>query len=432
MNALALIQVVLAVKIAFHYLIARFISYSGDEELYLSTSKHLLALEISNLHTGLLDAVGPGWFSFGMSVLLCPMVLVSDQPEILRLLMSLLNLLVSAWVFSLVLQILSPRFTAVLFIAYSLNPMSLFFSTTIWADYLASQLFLVASLYVYLGLNDERRRRPVVVGFLIGTAMLLRPPLMLGYFALILGGFLVVPVLSNATIKGSSRFFALSIVVSTFLYSPWVYFLSTKMEAVVLTTVTTDVNFIRFFSNRETKRKIKANSPNGQVNIYTTHNYIQKKSELNGRSFPEELKRHRKAVISELTLSRYFGVVTKQIRRYLFNENGFLQGRFYSEFQGEKSARVNLFFHSIGIVNTTLWYSLLIAFAWIIVTGGLALFNTSPQILYSTPFLMSFLVQPFVSVAHPRYISGFISIYLVWIVIDLLTQKKQGIDDPAP
>ena len=396
-------------RLAVYLRFMRYVELSGDERFYWRTSKSIIDLvgfgETSR-GDALDEIIGRGWFMPGISALLTPVRLFSDDIAMGRLWMGLLNLVM----FVVVVHILARHFgirAAWCFWAIgTFMPTIVLFSFSLWGDITGS--FMVV-LLTFAAVAEARKGfawrsswRWVAIGFGLGVLTYVRPSM------LIVSGVLVAAiVLVNADRDWRAMWSAtwrptlVMALTSILMIAPWSALLSSDKGGPYLTTTSIELGQIVGFGDPEDVAEVV-----GDANQWTAwDDFIQETARREDISYAEAMSRERSRILSSVSTSEYVQRIGTNFDSMLLHPTGFIN-RFYRNYNGPTDGDVIEPIGTRGMVGTVqvvFWIALLgLMFADFLIPRRI----TTAAVWEHTVLqltLLSLLVQPFIHAAHPRH-----------------------------
>jgi hypothetical protein len=399
----------------------------GDERFYFERSRDLVLLLTSPLggaEGGFAQAldriVGNGWFMPGMSVLLLPVRLFSEDVTAVRLWVALVN----AGLFLLLLrrcdQVLGRRSARVLAGLGCLLPILVSYTFVLWGELIAGQITLL--LFLHLRRVQERLvdrpltgREGAALGAVLLVLVYIRPSLIL-----LLPLVLVLLAAQHLALPEPRRFLtrmtraALPMLLVFGLgLAPWSIALSSRMDGFFLTTTSIDLNTITSFAPRERF----AETPMESVSAYTVNRQVRAMMAQSGLGYKQALHQLSETMLADMTLDDYRAGVRRNVATYFLTPNGFSERA--AELilrEAPADTRIADFRkHLLAVMrglNLVAWVPLLLASVLLLVIPFTLERGWSMPVAIKGLF-WSVAVQPFVSAVHLRHFVALIPVMLL-------------------
>ncbi len=417
-----------AVRLAYFFSFARFVDVSGDEWFNFDRSADILNLiGIDKLDGRSFDAsvaaiIDRGWFMPGMSMLLAPVRAFTDSLPAARMYIGTINLLLLATIVFMVTRRFGRRSGLITAVMGGIFPAMVVFSFTFWGEMLAGQLVAVSFLLL-LDLSDQPEwgkgslRRWALVATLLLVVVYLRP----SHLILVPVALLLV-VLSNLhnrrkvteAIRDSVVPALVIIAVLVVGIAPWSYVLSSHKDGFFLTTTTIELNLIVSFGLPEDVKGV----PDSGNPYASWDDWVEAESTRLGEPYGEVLTAERKRVLSEVDFAHYRDTVQEQLIEFYLLENQFFNRFARSAMDNPAALDITTTrgLHSaIRDINTVMWRIMLVfGLVLLVVPLSAKKQNWWPALIFKATFI-GLSIQPFVSVAHPRYFSGLASLLVVTV-----------------
>lgn len=421
----------------------RYVELSGDERFYWRTSKSIIDLvgfgDVSRADA-LDEIIGRGWFMPGVSALLVPVRLFSDDIAVGRLWMGLLNLVM----FVVVVHILARRFglrAAWCFWAIgTFMPTLVLFSFSLWGDVTGS---FVVVLLTYAAVTEaergfswQRAWRWVAIGVGLGVLTYVRPSM------LIVSAVLVAAILAVNADRGWREVWGATwrptlvvALTSIVMIVPWSALLSADKGGPYLTTTSIELGQIVGFGDPEDIAEVV-----GDQNQWTAwDDFIQETARREDISFAEAMGRERSRILSSVSTTEYVQRIGTNFDSMLLHPTGFID-RYYRYYTGPTDGDVIDTIGTRGMVGTlqvTFWIALLaVMFVDFLIPRRRTTAAVWEQLVLPL-VLLSLLVQPFIHAAHPRHHMAMLVVLAVIASVRLfgegsrwpLAQPARGISD---
>lgn len=428
---LALAVFGVAFRAAYFWFGARHLKMVGDERFYFSVSADLLTV-IGSFGNFKSDAVaeavdrivGDGWFMPGISFILLPMRLLTDDVGMLRLYIGCLNLLLLGLLVFRIDRVFGRRAALIVTALAGFFPMYVSFSFVFWGELIAIQITLL--LLIHLQKLDDgvgERGLSMRYGAMIGAVLLLivyvRPSLILVLpllLAIVLAQHLAAFPARNG-LRPYLRFALPLIAVFGLGIAPWSAALSTRMGGFFLTTTSLQLNRITAFSPG---RSFEAKTNVGR-SAYSADAYIRGEMSETGLGYKQTMQTMADELLSNVTLSDYRGSIRHNASRYFRPRNEFprrsarLIKRAYPPNASGQQVSATLL-RSMRGLNTALWYPLLfVALVGMLVPSASSGSWSFPCTLKG--LFCAIALQPFVSAAHGRHHLALVPVIIVAVAI---------------
>ena len=450
---LAVLLAGLAFRLLYAWLCVPHLRLVGDEKHYFACAADLIRLfgslgSLSSPETvELVDRiVGRGWFMPGMSLVVLPARLLTDDLLLVRLYLGVLNTLLFAALVWRTDRILG-RGAAFWFAALAgLFPVFVSYAFVLWGEAIAIQVAMLLLLHLQ-SLPVRWLERPpgklhaAGLGVVLVTLVYLRPSL-LSLPQLVLG-VVFVQLLAHGPVRTAClRWlrFALPLgAVMAMGIAPWSWALSQRMEGFFLTTTSLRMNRITAFAPREAV----AGLTHDGASAYSTHRYIRSVMLERGVGYSEAMRIVSERLLKDVGFADYVRAVRHHVREYFLDPVSFASRqatvvrRGYSEAALERQpgdphesaesrrARTEelpgratrvLFLQGMQLLDRVLWYALLIAFLGILLLP-LQLparwsFMTSLKGLFWVNA-----VHPFVSAVHYRHFAVLVPVLALGVAV---------------
>lgn len=387
----------------------RHVELSGDERFYWRTSKNIIDLvgfgDISRSEA-LEEIIGRGWFMPGMSALLAPVRLFSDDIAVGRLWIGLLNFVL----FVVIVHILDTHFGTraawCFWVIGTFMPTLVLFSFSLWGDVTGS--FIVV-LLTFAAVSQARRGfqwasswRWVAIGVGLGVLTYVRPSMLIISGVLVAGIVLVNINLGwRGVLSATWRPTLVIALTSIVMIVPWSLLLSADKGGPYLTTTSIELGQIVGFGDPADIAEVVQDQ-----NQWTAwDDFVQETARSEGISYAEAMSRERSRVLSSVSTSEYLERASHNFDSMLFHPTGFIN-RLFRNYTGPTNGElvdpIGLW-GTVGTVQVLFWTTLLLVmFTDMLLPRRITTDEVWEQIILKLT-LLSLLVQPFIHAAHPRH-----------------------------
>ncbi len=424
----------------------------GDERFYLESSGRLWSLlsvgpqsemAIGELGRSLVQA---GWFMPGMSLVLTPLTIVTQDIIGARWYMGAVNL-VGIVIVARSLSAMFGGITTPIFVALLLtSPRFGLMSFTLWGDVtggLVLVIVLLGAVRASTTIQETGRipaRQLVGIGFGIAAMIYVRPPLVL--VAPILAVLLVYPglmagwataraaapepgrILSTQFVQAIARPVGIATALAAVVLAlvlPWTALLSWKTGSPYLLTTTSDLGWIMAFGDPDDVSEVGPT-------FGAWHAHVAQKAELGHISYREAAELERDRVAQNVTTEEYWRRARVNFGRYLDSENAFPE-RFRAI--GDSDAGFGLRDQTFSLLyglNSAHW--LMLPGLTIASLAILAMSRTNrPLSLAAVTVLSSAMIFPLLSRVNGRHSVDYLplSCALIAIAVAELADKRQAV-----
>lgn len=398
----------------------RHVRLTGDEGFYWAGAEHLLV--VVGVRDGgrseAIDAIiGRGWFMPGMSGLLAPVRLFTDDPSAGRLWIGIINLLV----FFVVLKVVHHKFgtpAAWFFWAIgTFTPTVVLFSFTFWGESLAAMMTILLTLAVVTEAQRPFGKGSVVrwalIGGGFGAIIYIRASSIVLAFVIVAAIILVS--LDRTSWSASFHKIWRSVLIvgisSLLVIAPWSIALSLKKDGPFLTTTSIELALIVGFGDPQVVREV-AQGANPWV---AWDEHITARAEREGRAYADVLSDAREEVLSTVTTEEYVDRLGRNFERLLFDETTFID-RFFTVFQApgaDSPPSVIGTSDMVGTIQELFWIGLMIVLLIDFLLFGPIRKSRVWETIVLKLAVLALFTQPFVHPTHGRYHVGFIAIFAV-------------------
>lgn len=430
--------IVFVFRMAMFLVIGRYSKLTGDEGHYWRRTRqwlHIVGLErIDGMSFG--DAVdrivSRGWFLPGMSILLSPARLISDDIAFARAWVALIAFGLLLFVAQQLRQMFSTQIATLFVLIVGVLPYTAWFSMTLWGGSTGGLLMVLNMLWVTrMAMTIKEGGNPRVqslalLGLSVGFTVLVRPPTLGQLFPIAV--MLFVPYADRLgflrAIPASAWRMALVVVMASLMIAPWQIALMQKFDGPFFLVTSSPMNEILRFGTDEELAEVGTNF--GQV-----ANYLTELSEERDESFYSVTMSERDRILADVTLSERTSTINRSMHRFFDGENSFLSRAVRAAQQNKDNPlsrdTVNTIGGTLKDANTFGWVSLTILVLY-------ALFRRWPAweamgllgIGMRAMFVL-LMYQPLTRSPHGRHISYLVPMFVIFALL-AIERRVRGDD----
>lgn len=404
------------------------VQLSGDERFYWRTSKNIIDLvgfgETSPTEA-LDEIIGRGWFMPGMSALLVPVRLFSDDIAVGRLWIGLLNFVLLVAIVHLLATRFGTRSAWAFWVIGTFMPTLVLFSFSLWGDVAGSSIVV---LLTFATVAEAQRAfswrsawRWVLIGVGLGVLTYIRPSMLIISVVLVIG-ILLVQVGSGGwrqVLGATWRPTVIIALTSLVMIAPWSALLSADKEGPYLTTTSIELGQIVGFGDPEDLAEVVQDQ-----NQWTAwDDFVQETARREEISYAEAMSQERSRILSTVSMGEYLERVRHNFDSLLLHPTGFIN-RLYRNYEGpiiDPIGGRGL----VGTVQVLFWTGLVIVmFADLLIPRRTRTKQVWENIVLKLTML-ALLAQPFVHAAHPRHHMALLVVLGVVMSIRLFGDHSQ-------
>lgn len=402
---------------------ASYLKLVGDEQFYYSGSADLITLIGSFGTPEAAEAadriIGNGWFMPGMSFVLMPMRLLTDDLGSLRLYVGVLNLVLLGSLIARVDHMFGRRAALLLTGLAGGFPILVSFSFVFWGQLFGMLLTLL--LFLHLSELDARIeqgltvRHGATIGAVLVVVVYLRPNMIL-VVPLVLATVLMQHLAALRVREALPRLlrFALPLVtVFTLGIAPWSAALSARMGGFFLTTTSLKLNQITAYVPTGTFKEATGLGKSA----HSADDHVRAVMDETGLGYKRAMDVVADDLLADLTFAQYQDAVQLNAWRYFCSNSVFpdrsarlIKGA-YPPKTPAREARV-AFLHTLQPAERFLWYPLLFLFLGFVLVPLTVPGRVSISIALKGLF-WTLAIQPFASAVNWQHYVALVPVILL-------------------
>lgn len=390
--------------------------FTGDEWFYYENGYRIgqwllgTGPSTANLGSHLIDN---GWFMPGSSVLLVPISLFG-QPSlpVVRLYMSLIGAALALWAARTLWSTFGWRAVAVFLIFPGLSPAWQFMGKTVWGEFPAGLLLMIAACHFYQLLVQAIYHNTLSLKALILFEILLLITIYIRGSFLPFGAaahvvLLILPLLFAERHRWMGQIWKIPVGVAFFAIAiaPWSLLASDRLGGRVITTSTTTLSIGVTFGDLD---KLCFAPCTGDGTIWhQASEFSQTQAQAQGRSELEVQKEMAATALEGVTTVQYLQQVRRNFGRLLLSPNGFSERFLAKHYTLPDSLKSGASQTALLWINRATYYPALVFF----VLANLWIARATPRAQLLSLLLklvtLCVMLQPFLHISHARYWPGF-------------------------
>jgi len=435
------IAVVVSVRLGFFLAFGRYSPLRGDENYYWRNTQQILDLTFiepvpgQNLKETLSEIVANGWFVPGMSVILAPARLVTDQVWGARLWVGIVSLGVLLLVVRRLWTMYNPSVAVITFLIVGLLPYTVWFSMTFWGGHIGGSIMVLNILWTIRMTREIRAghdppiKSLLLLGISIAACVYIRPTTM-GQLAPIAGLFFFAYAEHGSFVDALKRSVPRwAIVFATFLvlFLPWNIALMVKFDGPFLVVTSRPLAQIIQFGDPAELEEV--GSSFGDLFIH-----LQLLAEERDEGFYSVTMSERERILSDVTFDDRISTIKTSSRNFFDRENEFLTAAMRKAAENESfpmsKAESNTLRARITGINSWMWLGLTIVSLYAVLRRWKIWDGDGFLGIALQASMIMALFQPLNGGPHGRHISFLVMLFAVSSALAINTRLNPAYERP--